>query len=592
MQITVLRLLMLDGDPNTPLCRSLYLGHPACSEFTGEHLAKVIYELLMKIGLSKSMIREGLVGGAFDGQYFILNVLGELAKKCVEEETTAGDICETKLDESWFQIWDGAHLLELAVADVIENNTNVKNAIRSLTDMIIFIGQGKAYEALVEAHTSQDKETGQTTKIYQPKQIKSMKFVGHSLKSVVNLIREQDFIIRAMFTLQKDVKKEPQATSYITLLSSPKFKVTLMFIKDFLICVTRFSYLLQADDQLLNDYLNNFNNLIRGLKSINFGFSTSFPHKRIEGPITKETTELFSDFITMTYQAFPDVVVSSHATRSTRINNVNIVRKALLEHQTLIWALSDNLKNRLNKLKGFELLNSGASFLNSFLSCVKISDDKINACVICGALMPESRVKAHFKRAHSGEPVSIANFALFDNLDTNQSISNIDFNILLNLVDCAPNMSADDLRSQYELIKSKFKDFCLENKKLSKVKRQGVLKMFLCAQNSFPNCLAVKQLLAKIVCATSSEAICESFGSIMEKYHRRFTNTDLEDLQVQMEQFVSLNGPDVIHADVYISKVMECLDKEFVSGERAKFKAQSKVISSHLNKKSKFPFWF
>ena len=58
-----------------------------------------------------------------------------------------------------------------------------------------------------------------------------------------------------------------------------------------------------------------------------------------------------------------------------------------------------------------------------------------------------------------------------------------------------------------------------------------------------------------------------------------------------MEQFVSLNGPDVIHADVYISKVMECPDKEFVSGERSQFKAQSKVVSSHLNKKSTYPFW-
>ena len=42
----------------------------------------------------------------------------------------------------------------------------------------------------------------------------------------------------------------------------------------------------------------------------------------------------------------------------------------------------------------------------------------------------------------SGKPISIANFGLFGNRVTNQSMSSINFKILVKLVDCAPNMLA------------------------------------------------------------------------------------------------------------------------------------------------------
>ena len=68
----------LDGDLSTPLLKTVYLGHPAATEFTGDKLADDILELLQGFGFTSDDLAQRLVAGGFDGQYLHLKVLKRL----------------------------------------------------------------------------------------------------------------------------------------------------------------------------------------------------------------------------------------------------------------------------------------------------------------------------------------------------------------------------------------------------------------------------------------------------------------------------------------------------------------------------------
>jgi len=57
----------------------------------------------------------------------------------------------------------------------------------------------------------------------------------------------------------------------------------------------------------------------------------------------------------------------------------------------------------------------------------------------------------------------------------------------------------------------------------------------------------------------TSEALMETFGSIMETYHGRFSNGDpkFDDTRLQKEMFLKLNGPPLIVAEPFFKKILE-----------------------------------
>ena len=89
---------------------------------------------------------------------------------------------------------------------------------------------------------------------------------------------------------------------------------------------------------------------------------------------------------------------------------------------------------------------------------------------------------------------------------------------------------------------------------------------------------------------TASEAVCESYGSKMEVYHRWFTNGDLDDTQVQAEFRVSELGPPVGTAGPLIRRVMWKFNKTFTLTDYAKFKGTGKVITRKKSEKSEYPW--
>lgn len=92
----------------------------------------------------------------------------------------------------------------------------------------------------------------------------------------------------------------------------------------------------------------------------------------------------------------------------------------------------------------------------------------------------------------------------------------------------------------------------------------------------------IKQVLLKLLTTIASEAICESYGSVMETYHDRFKNSDLEDGQAQKEIFIRHVGPGLAKADILIQKTLNELNKSFVLSSRAKFSNISKVLKRKL----------
>lgn len=78
MQLVGLRIPNLNGDLSTPLFKTVYLGHPAASKFDGLSLAQDLLKLCQDYGLDRDILRKGLCGGVFDGQYLHLKVLEHL----------------------------------------------------------------------------------------------------------------------------------------------------------------------------------------------------------------------------------------------------------------------------------------------------------------------------------------------------------------------------------------------------------------------------------------------------------------------------------------------------------------------------------
>ena len=290
----MMKIPIIDWNVATPLFKVIFLGHPSCPKFCGKDLARVIRLLLEDFEIYAEDLVKGFVGGTFDGQYLNLNVLRELGEQVG---------IHNNVYDRWVDMWDPPHLIERALADVIANNEHMTSTIKEISSLIVFIGHGKTYEALVDVHLISG------TKVYQPKTIKTMKFASHSLYSLVNFIREYNDILQALSKL-KDAPTDPlltdderaagkkrsvEAKGYHTNISDPKFLLTLFFTKDFLVLISLFSKSLQKKDMFISDCYNYVLKLLHCLTNINFGYD---PETRDEcdSKLTDNTKALFPKY--------------------------------------------------------------------------------------------------------------------------------------------------------------------------------------------------------------------------------------------------------------------------------------------------------
>jgi hypothetical protein len=74
------------------------------------------------------------------------------------------------------------------------------------------------------------------------------------------------------------------------------------------------------------------------------------------------------------------------------------------------------------------------------------------------------------------------------------------------------------------------------------------------------DCKNNKALTTRLVNSPTSDhphisALAETHGSIMEKYHERYKNTDDNDIRLQDDMFCHLNAPPVLLARPYVRKI-------------------------------------
>ena len=103
----------------------------------------------------------------------------------------------------------------------------------------------------------------------------------------------------------------------------------------------------------------------------------------------------------------------------------------------------------------------------------------------------------------------------------------------------------------------------------------------------------IRKLLLQIITVGVSEAVCETWGSIMERYHERFTHSDIDDKQLQTEMFVHLIGPPVGRCLNFVKKCVKKHGKSFLlQNDRSRYIGIGKVIDRMRKEKYKYPFQF
>ena len=97
--------------------------------------------------------------------------------------------------------------------------------------------------------------------------------------------------------------------------------------------------------------------------------------------------------------------------------------------------------------------------------------------------------------------------------------------------------------------------------------------------------VGMQHLLIVLACVPVSEAICETYGSMVEEYHtNRHSNTGPanEDFRLQQEIFVRVNGPPVHTSDDFVRKIVQKL----ITGQyRIRDSSGNMVVS---NRKTRF----
>jgi len=169
MQITVM-IIMVDGQL-TPI----YLQSPLCkTELSGKDLAENCCDVLKSFGLSKSVLKNQLVGCAVHGAYIHLNIDKHLSQM-------------VDVTEQWLSVsWDVAHLLELAINDVKRQRKFLwlTRFIKICSMIMRRYAYGKQYEELLETAELFQED------ILQPKQFHAIRFVSSERRIYETIMRD------------------------------------------------------------------------------------------------------------------------------------------------------------------------------------------------------------------------------------------------------------------------------------------------------------------------------------------------------------------------------------------------------------------
>ena len=442
---------------------------------------------------------------------------------------------------------------------------------------------GKAYESLVEVADGE--------KFLQPKKLKDMKFVSHSLSAIVSFTLEYDRILHALQNLTSDEKKADEAQGYISQLTDPSFTLTLFFLKDVLTLLSHFSKLYQIDDSTVADYYNNTERLLHCLRNLEISS---------EDPCKDSLDALPSYFERL--KSNSSFIVPSRNLRSyyQSTNSQEDVTNSIVKvHASVVKQLEQSIKMRFSSVyvPQADLIKDIALILNDLAGEFIDETVVLSFCGHCGVLKDMDKMRKHHKIAHEGLSLKTARFSLCSyTTEKGVSFERIILLIRPHAHSNPPDESSSllkELEDQYAMFKEQFKNAIRSVKNQNKpVTLCTCMKLFYSEKQFFENVpRLIRMTLLRLMTIHVSEAICETFGSTMEQYNHRMASADIDDTNLQTEMFLNLSLPPIAEARSFIKECVRLHGKKFVLQSSARFSGRGAVLSRLTSTKSVFPFF-
>ena len=158
--------------------------------------------------------------------------------------------------------------------------------------------------------------------ILQPRPLKDMKFVGHTLKSITNFSQQYVECLASLQNPTNDDDKRDEAEGFLKKITSPEFLLTLSLIQDILALLTNFSKEYQRDGATLADYYNNSEKLKFIFKNIDLNI-----------PFTHQTVQALPNYFEKLYDQNPLVVPATHDLRKRVAPGVTLTVSVVSPHQ-------------------------------------------------------------------------------------------------------------------------------------------------------------------------------------------------------------------------------------------------------------------
>ena len=425
-------------------------------------------------------------------------------------------------------------------------------------------------------------EASENKGVYQPRPIKEIKFVSHALGSLNNFAMELPTYLKALEKLTADEKHASSATAYLHKLTDGRFKLNLSFLRDILSLLSVFSKNFQRDSTSLNDYSNNVQLLKSCLEKIDL----------------ENCKQHLPNYFQQKGSSEHDVIIPPAKTLRSYVKNSTPTESVSIEYKRIIINLIHNIvKEFEERPRQSEFIAEGAALLNDLCSEFIDKVDPIHICAHCSARIGNlSFVAKHYQLAHKGKELE-RRLITFD-LKNFASNKKVQFYYVIGLLPekVSQRTSPENLLTEYQQFKESFHKAMLmvEGRNL-KPKLQNVLKCFFSMDYVRQVPKTISMLILRLATIPVSEAVCESFGSVMERYHQRFTHSDIEDQQVQKEMLLCLVGPppNTPAAESLIHRTVSKQNNKHVLTEYSRFyKLGGKVMNRLENQKYNFPFKF
>ena len=540
-------------DDTRPFVSTLYLGHVNSDMFCGDVLADDLITLLQTYDITRNDVRNGMVGGSFDGSYSNLNMLEPLITKC--------DATEKHI----MNVFDGSNLVELAILDVLSYtyNTSVYLCSQTICSVLEFLGHEKKCEVLQQLKTHDSN--------FQPGSVIEIKFLGEAHELLLFFENQYSEILTSLERL-RDEEGDVEAEYHLTLITDQEFLLLFYFMKDLIGCLFRYSHLFMDSELLVSDYLNTVLMLHYLLKKLQF----VNPDER--------TMCLFSGYFRL-LQNHNSPEISRIRNSVKEMVSVDDVKRDL---EQFCEFLGDRLHDRMLSFRSWEYICAGTKVLNKLASELGSLYDRseIVMCVYCESFYRRESLGDHYESAHKDEEVKVVAILEDYNLDTDVKF---EFQVLNGLLDKNRLVSPEILQAEYDQLIYVLKQVACSIKSTSPLR---CLKAFFSRSEYYHQVPAdMKHILLKLIILSVSGEKCKKFRLQIADYEKRIKENDINYSNVQKEIFIRNLGPPIADCDDFISKSLMHLNKNFVPEQR-NYKERSALLRRFDEEKPRYPLKF